>query len=95
LISSYNLWNYQSIFYFSQEYNIPTELRKCSLWYKENNPRRLAEIKCYGDCKRILNVCNYCHKKIMIDNSHLGLGRYEVCLECKSDYLKYINSINI
>lgn len=36
-----------------------------------------------------INVCNYNNKKIMTDNSHLGLSRYEVCFECKSNYLKY------
>ena len=71
------------------EYNIPTELRKCSICSKENNPIRLAEIECYEDCKKILNVCNYNNKKIMTDNSYLGLSRYEVCFECKSNYLKY------
>ena len=30
----------------------------------------------------------------MIDNRHLGLGIYEVCLECKSDYKIAYNAIN-
>jgi len=71
------------------EMNIPYELHECFLCNKNFNPNKIDEIECYGKCKKILDVCKDCHKKIMVNQQHIGLGTYEVCPDCLNDYLKH------
>ena len=76
------------------EYNtyIPWKLYKCSMCNLEFNHNKIDEIQCHGKCEQVLDVCKDCHKNIMVDYQHFGLGIYEVCMECIDDYHKFMNN---